>query len=390
MGHGNSRVKPNILIAPGPYKECLAAVDVANAMLRGIRQLLPEATAVLQPICDGGSGFVDTLTTLTSGRIIPLSVHGPCGEMINSRYGVLGDGSTAAIESAAACGLALVPRESRNPRWMSTYGVGELIRHAICETGCRRIFVGCGDSATNDCGIGCATALGVRFFADDQEIVFPKAEDLARITRIDDSRVIRELGGTTFTVAGNLTSVLCGPEGTSRIYGPQKGASTEDVEYLSAAVDHFVDLLFYAKNIDLSFLPGAGGAGGLAASLYAFCNARLSYSFDVIHKFAHLEEYLAECSLVLTGEGCADDRTATGKVACAVALRAKKYGVPVVAIVGSIAQDHEDIFYNGIDAVEPITEGPMTIDESMRTAQDLIERATTRVVRFIFNIGSRV
>jgi glycerate kinase len=381
---------PSIFIAPGPYKECLSSFEVAEAMKAGVEEVITNATVLVRPLSDGGSGIAKVLTEVTRGDFINTKVKDPLGRSINSYFGLLGDKETAIVESALAAGLSLVPKDKRNPLLTSTFGVGELIAEAV-KQGAKTIIVGCGDSATNDCGIGCATALGVKFFTDEnlKPLDFPTGADLIKIKRIDYEDAAKKLSKINITVACNLTSILCGPEGTSRIYASQKGASPEQVEILDKGVKHFVDLVYNQQGLDLSFIPGAGGAGGLAASLYALFGSRLLYSIDVIDQYVNLDQYLSQASIVLTGEGRIDDRTATGKVACGVALKAKKYGLPVVAIVGSIASDHEDIFYNGIDAVECISEGPISLEESMINARQLIQRATMRVMRFMFKISHK-
>lgn len=382
---------PRILIAPGPYKECLDSFEVAQAIKAGVESILPLAKITVRPLSDGGSGIARILTDVTQGSLEHVEVKGPTGVPIKSFFGLLGDGVTAVVESAAAAGLSLVPQDKRNPLYTSTFGVGELISKAV-ERGAKNIIVGCGDSATNDCGIGCAAALGVRFYCNDSisPLNVPRGIDLQKITRIEAEEATKRLQGINIIVACNLTSILSGPEGTSIIYGPQKGATPQDVPILHQGVESFVELVYQSKGIDLSYIPGAGGAGGLAAALYAFFKARLTYSIDVIDKYVELDKYLAETDIVFTGEGRIDDRTATGKLPCGLALKAKKYNLPVVAIVGGISSDCEDIFYNGIDAVESISEGPSSLEDSINDAYNLIKRAAERVTRFMFKIPKRV
>lgn len=381
-------VRPTILVAPGPYKECLSAHAVARAMHIGICDILPSAKVLLRPLSDGGSGIAELLVEAGSGQMIDLDIFGPLGTPIRARYGLLQGGSTAVVESATACGLALVPKDQRRPLSSSSFGVGQLIRHAVEVSGATRVVVGCGDSATNDCGIGMAAAMGVKFAGLPAD-ARPGGGDLTRITGIDSSGLSSALLRSEVVVACNLTSILCGPEGTSRIYGPQKGATPSDVDELERGVEHFAQLALRDLGLDLAFLPGAGGSGGLAASLYAFLPATLRYSLDVVGRFLKLDDLLSVASLVVTGEGMIDDRTATGKVACGLALKAKRFGLPVVAIVGAISPDHEDIYYNGIDVVASIQEGPLSYEESMRDAAPLITRATARVMRSIFRLRSR-
>jgi len=378
---------PRILIAPGPYKECLDSFRIAQAMERGVREIYPDAAISVRPLCDGGSGIARVLTEVTGGQLKTVSVLGPLCRPVEASFGILGDGITAVIESASAAGLALVPKAERNPLNTTTYGVGQLICEAV-KAGARRIILGCGDSGTIDCGIGCAAACGVKFQTADGAIEKPTGGDLEKITGFDSSDAESRLAGVEFVVACNLTSILCGREGTSRVYGPQKGATPAQVEALEKGVGHFVDLFLTRRGLDMSFVPGAGGAGGLAASLFGFFRAKLRYSIDVVDEHVQLDQFLKQTDLVLTGEGQIDDRTATGKVACGVALKAKRYGLPVIAIVGSISDDHEDIFYNGIDAVECIAEGPTTLESSMQNAETLVQRAAGRVMRFVFKVPS--
>lgn len=375
-----------ILIAPGPFKECLSSPDVADAMRRGVMDILPGAQVIMRPLSDGGSGIKKLLVAATAGSEIPVVLTGPLGNPISTSIGLLGDGTTAVIESAAICGLALVSADERNPLHTTTFGVGEAIIYAVRVLGARRIILGCGDSATNDCGIGMASALGVRF-GNVRPAAALTGADLSQIGSIDTSLLPSEFRMIPITVACNLTSVLCGSEGTSRIYGPQKGALPEQVAELETGVENYAATVRRDLGMDVSFLPGAGGAGGLAASLYAILGASLRYSFDVIDEFLQLDNLLKQSTLVLTGEGTLDDRTATGKVACAIALRAKKYNLPVVAIAGIVASDCEDIYYNGIDAAVSIQNGPLTHEESLRHARELITDSTSRALRMVFRIG---
>jgi len=350
----------------------------------GVLDVLPNSNIYLRPLSDGGSGIAKVLTEVTSGKLIMRRVHGPLGDYVNAHIGILGDGKTAIIESAQAAGLTLIPPDLRNPLLTSSFGVGELILSAV-ELGAKSIIIGCGDSGTNDCGIGCASALGVNFYSENgcQLKGGLTGKDLIDIAFIDYTIAKERLQNVEITVACNLTSILCGPEGTSIIYGPQKGATTDQVVILHKNVKNFVNMIYKHERLDMSFVPGAGAAGGLASSLYAFFGAKLLYSIDVVDRYINLDQFLSRSNIVITGEGKIDDRTATGKIVCGVALKAKKYNLPVVAVVGSIAHDHEDIFYNGVDAVESIADGPMKIEDSIENATSLIKNATSRVMRFV-------
>jgi glycerate kinase len=372
-----------ILIAPGPFKECLTSDQVAKAIKEGIEELVSSVELILLPLSDGGTGISNLITKAKDGLIKRTRIIGPIGEKIESFIGFI-DGKIAIIESAAAAGLALVPPHKRNPLNTSTYGVGQLISKSL-EYGAKKIIIGCGDSSTNDCGIGCASALGVKFYSKNSSVPIshPTGADLRNIVRIEPGNIKNKFFDIEIVVACNLTSILCGPEGTTRIYAPQKGANPRQVRELEVGVNNFVKRIYEETGIDTSFIPGAGGAGGLAAALYIFMGARLLYSIDVIDKYLNLNNYLAKADIVITGEGRIDDRTATGKVACGIALKAKKYNLPVIAITGSVAMDHEDIYFNGIDAIECIADGPISLEDSMKNAYDLIKRAAQRVARYI-------
>ncbi len=372
------------LIAPGPFKECLPAEEVANAIEEGLREIFPEVIIQKLPMCDGGTGFVNRIVEHSNGFIKYCNIKGPLGDRVDAFYGIASRSGKkiGIIESAIAAGLALVPKEMRDPKATSTYGVGELIK-TVLDEGCEEIIIGCGDSATNDGGAGLAKALGVRFLNDQGKELPEGGAQLINLNKIDltgrDTRVLR----SKIEVACNLSSVLCGREGTSRIYGPQKGADSKSVELLSRSMDNYAKVVYQTTGKDIRYIPGAGGSGGLAAALYAFMNARLRFSLHVVTDFLNLESYLQNTDIVITGEGRIDKRTASGKVACAVALTAKKYNLPVLAIAGSIADDVGIIYYNGIDHIEPICPGPVSLDQSILNARKWIAEASARVARLL-------
>lgn len=375
-----------VLVAPGPYKECLPAEKVAEYIARGIERVLPTAHLTKLPLSDGGTGLTKRLTDATGGKIIPYRVTGPIGQPVDAFYGVLGDGRTAVIESAAAAGLSLVPPKQRKPLWTTTYGVGELIYAAI-QKGYTRIIVGCGDSATTDGGIGMAQALGIRFYDRDDEGVPGGGGHLADIRQIDFSGLKVSLSDLEIITACNFSSILCGPEGTANVYARQKGASNTEVLLLNRGLENYAAILKRACGVDVQFMPGAGGAGGLAAGLHALLGATLRPSFDVVAEFVHLDSYLELTELIITGEGTIDARTATGKLPCALARRAKKYNIPVVAIVGTIADDADVVYEHGIDVVESIITKTLTLEQAIAHAPELITAAATRVMHSIQCFG---
>lgn len=370
-----------ILVSPGPFKESLTADEAADAMVRGIQAVMPEALINRLPISDGGTGLTDRLVLATEGRIERVQVTGPRGAPVEAAIGLLGDGKTIVVESATAGGLALLDLSDRNPLLTSTVGVGELVKVAL-RFSPSKIIIGCGDSATNDGGLGAAQALGICFLrSDGSKIPYGSGGgSISEIVTIDDRHKV-VTSGVNFDVACNLSSILCGPQGTSRIYGPQKGAKSADIPFLEGALDHWAWLLKPYSNLDLRHLLGAGGSGGLASAFVAFFNARLCFAFDIVSSYLRLDEHLKNSDLILTGEGTLDDRTAAGKLVCSLALRAKRYSKPVVVIAGEIADDAEDVFYNGVDAAFSLCMGPISRQQAMQQASKHLEFATEMLFR---------
>ncbi|MCI0693532.1 glycerate kinase [candidate division KSB1 bacterium] len=372
-----------ILIAPAPYKECLDARTVAEIIEFGITQVLPDVQIQKLPLCDGGTGIVERFIEAKGGNKVRCRVHDSLMNEIESYFGLLNDGS-AVIESAKAAGLALVPRDKRNPLVTSTYGVGDLIREAI-KHGCRNILVGCGDSATNDGGVGMAKSLGFRFYDSFGEEIGEGGGELYKLARIDSTGLSVDLKNVQITVACNLTSILCGESGTTRRYAKQKGATPEMIEHLSKCMEHYADILGEYVGWDIRYMPGTGAAGGLGAGLLAYTGAKLRYSMELVCEALNVESYLKETELVITGEGMVDASSATGKAACAICLLAKKYNLPTVAIVGSIGDDADIVYFHGMDMIECCMKQPTSITEALEidSAKIRLLDATIRVARSI-------
>jgi len=370
-----------ILVAPGPYKECLDAEEIANAIAEGISSVSPHLEIEIFPMCDGGTGFTKQLVQYTRGRIINSRVLGPLGYEIDTSFGILGDNETAVIESAATLGLSLVPANKRNPLVTTSYGTGQLIKEAK-NYGCKKILIGCGDSSTNDGGIGAMQALGTRFLDRHNRDVSFGGGQLLRIDKIDNSlnHVSKDLD---ITVACNLTSVLTGEDSTSKIYSLQKGADSEGVKLLDRGIEHLVSRLYEIFDEDVGALPGGGGSGGLAGGLFALAGAKLRYSMEVVSAVTDLQRKIEDVDLIITGEGKIDSRTATGKIACGVALYGKRLGIPTIAVVGQIDKSAEEVYYNGIDFIESIATHPISQEESMENARKYLFNAGTRLARLI-------
>jgi glycerate kinase len=367
-----------IAIAPQEFKGSLTASEAAAAMAEGARRASPVAKLDVIPMADGGPGTVDTVVAAANGRTVTTTVRDPLGRTVEARWGIVGD-NTAVIEMAAAAGLWRLATEERDPRAASTYGVGELVL-ATLDAGCRRLTVGLGGSATNDGGAGMAQALGVRpLDAQGRELPFGGAA-LARLGRIDTSALDPRVAQCEVVAASDVTNPLCGPEGASLVYGPQKGASPETARALDEALRHYAQIVERDMGVSVLDEPGAGAAGGLGAGLIAFLGARFEPGVDVVARVVRLRERLRGADLVLTGEGRLDGQTGYGKTVAGVARIAAHEGVPVVAVAGSLGQDWERILETGVQRVEAIVPRLATSEEAMRQSAELLAAATARAV----------
>jgi glycerate kinase len=371
-----------VVVAPDSYKGSLSALAVAEAIERGVRAVFPGAEVVKVPIADGGEGTVDALVVATGGRAQEREVHGPLGELVRARWGVLGGGGGAVIEMAAASGLPLVPPDRRDPRVTSTRGTGELIRAAL-DAGIRRIVVGIGGSATNDGGAGMARALGARFLDDEGRDLPEGGAALARLDRIDLQGLDERLAEAGILVACDVDNPLTGPRGASAVYGPQKGATPEMVRELDAALARFAKVASEATGRDVAALPGAGAAGGLGAGLLFFTPAQLRPGVEIVLETARFDERVRDADLVITGEGRTDFQTAMGKAPAGVAAAAKRHGVPVICLSGGLGEGADEVLARGIDALAATVPGPMTLAEALAGGAALVEAAAARACRLI-------
>lgn len=378
-----------IVIAPDKFKGSLSASAAAAAMARGFRKVYPEAAVQLCPIADGGEGTARALCDALQGEWITCTVHDPMHHPVEAGYAWLANGldgvPTAVIEMSEASGLALVPPGQRKAQVASTYGTGELMRDAI-ERGAKRVIVGLGGSATTDGGVGMAHALGYRFVNRHGEIIGrPVPENLLELEEIISHEAIEF---PEVIAACDVQNPLLGPRGTAMMFAPQKGATPEEVAHLEAALSHLSgkvrdDL----DGVDHAHTPGAGAAGGLGYGLLTFCGAKIRPGFDLVAEILHLEEAVANADLVLTGEGSLDVQTLEGKGPAGVGALARRYGKPVIAFGGRVAQDPrlEEIF----DAVVPIADRPMALEEAIGSAELLLERAAARTAALCV-VGVRV
>ena len=392
--NAHSQILPGscrVLLCPSGFKESLQSHEAADAIESGILRVLPNASVVKAPLVDGGEGFTEGLVAATGGRIVNCTVMGPTGLPIDSHFGFLGgqQSHTAVIEMAAAAGLRLVPKGSRNPLNTTTYGVGELISAAL-DAGAKNILFGCGDSGTCDGGMGMIQALGARIFDDSgKEIPFEVGTSkLLNIGGIDISQLDSRLSTTNIDVACNWHNILCGPKGVARVFGPQKGASPDDVEQLETTMQRIAHRINDHVDCDVSSAPGGGASGGLGAGLMLI-GAKLHPRFDIVSQFLNIDQLLPDCDLVITAEGGIDFQTPYGKVPAYVAARAQQHNVPVIALAGTIGKGAATNYEHGIDAFASILTRPMNLDTAIAEARSLLEGAAEMTMRMVM-IGWKI
>jgi glycerate kinase len=373
-----------IVIAPDSFKENLTSLQVAEAIERGIKRVLPKARCVKVPMADGGEGTVQSLVDATGGKILRKKVTGPMGMPVSARYGLLGDGKTAVIEMAEASGLPLVPKQERDPMRATTYGTGELIKDALSK-GASKLIIGIGGSATVDGGCGMAQALGIRFLDANGETIGDRGSGgmLEAIAAIDMSAADERLRRAEVIIASDVDNPLIGPRGAARVFGPQKGATPEMVQRLDAGLKSLGAVIKKDLKKDVVKLPGAGAAGGLGAGLVAFAGAKLRSGVDIVVDATQLHKHVKGATLVITGEGRVDFQTAFGKTPSGVAKVAKKHKVAVVAVGGGLADDAHGVFAHGIDALETATARDMDLAYAIAHSREYLANAGERIARWI-------
>lgn len=382
----------NVLIAPSGFKESLDAPDVARAIAMGVFSALPSATIRIAPVADGGEGFTRAVVASTGGWSVPMVVSGPTGRPVTAEVGFcggdLGAERTAVIEMAAAAGLRLVPRDERDPMLTTTFGVGQLVRAAL-DLGARRIVIGCGDSGTNDGGMGLAAALGARFLDEHGEELPPRGQSLAQIAEIDTSRLDPRLADVAIEVACNITNQLCGERGVARVFGPQKGASPATVDALAHGLDHYAAKVFETTGVDVAAMPGGGASGGLGAGLVAFTGAQLTPRWDVITRYLDLEALIEWSHLVITAEGSLDGQTPNGKIPAELGRRARSMGIPVVVLAGQIGDGAHLTHDAGISAYTSVVQRPCSLAEAIASTDRLLSEGAEQAMRLVL-VGRRL
>ena len=375
-----------ILIAPDSFKESLEALDVCHAIQSGFSQVFPDADYKLLPMADGGEGTSAVLSYVLGGRWKKVRVHDPLMRPINAKYLLL-ENETAVIEIAQACGLHLLTSEERNPLITSSYGVGELIVDALDE-GVKRIIIGLGGSATNDAGLGMLTALGMTFHDSDDNTLAQGGGALANLQRLDATSFHTSVLETVFEVACDVTNPLCGELGASAIFGPQKGASPQQINDLDKALTHFASVCEQHGYQDHQDIAGAGAAGGLGYALMSFCQAELTSGFDTVAKVTNLPQHIADADLVITGEGKLDAQSAMGKVAGGISHIAKLIHTPVIAICGSV-DGLQPAQTSQFEVIMPSIQKLESIDNVFKNAYRNIEITAANIAAAI-KLGQRI
>ncbi len=372
-----------ILVAPNAFKGALSAPQAAACIARGLARSGLQCVVEQVPIADGGDDTMEVLAG-QGGTIHPVTVDGPLGQPVQAAWGMLADGETAIVEMARASGLKLLRSEERDPLRASTYGTGQLIAAAIAG-GARRIIVGVGGSATVDGGAGCMQALGVRLLDSEGREIPRGGGALGQVNRIDTGRMLVPLRErrVQIMVACDVDNPTLGPKGAAAVFGPQKGATPEQVALLEAGLTHFFTQVAVQIGVDVRALRGGGAAGALSAGLAAFLGAELRRGIDLVLEALHFSERLADADLVITGEGRMDSQTLGGKGPFGVAMAARAHGVPALALVGGIGDGEDALLEAGLAAVVPIAPGPIALEDALADAGPLLERAAVRVGRLI-------
>lgn len=369
----------NILIAPDSFKGSLSADEVSRIIAENLR--VPEKSNIIRlPLSDGGEGFAETLTTACGGKTISVRVKDPLGKYINASYGVFGKAPrTAVIDVASSSGLTLIEAHNRNPLFTSSEGTGMLMLHAV-KHGCRRIILGLGGSATNDCGTGILKALGVRFYDKSMfEIKNINGGNLAAVASIRSDGLYPAFENTEIDIACDVDNPLCGKSGAAYVYAAQKGASETDILFLDEGMCKFAELIKNQYGKDILSLKSGGAAGGIAAGLSVFLNTEIRSGFDVVSEATRLEEKIKSCDTVITGEGRTDSQTLCGKLPTRIAETAKKYGKKCILISGSVSLSAEELKNCGFDAAYTTMKESDTVASAMENAAQRLAESSRSI-----------
>lgn len=377
-----------VVIAIDSFKGSVSSIEAGNAAKEGILSVFPDADVTVMPLADGGEGTVETLVYGMGGEIVETEVTGPMGEKRVCTYGIV-DGA-AIMEMASSSGLPLVPEKDRNPLLATTYGVGDMIKDAI-KKGCRQFIVGIGGSATNDGGMGMLQSLGFKFMDGNGNEIGIGGKYTADVRDIDISGAIPELKECVFRIACDVDNPLCGERGASHIYGPQKGASKEDVLFLDQSLKNFAEVTKEKLGKDCAEIPGSGAAGGLGYGFMAYLNGELKPGVEIILDEIGIDSVLENADFVITGEGRIDSQTAMGKAPSGVAARAKKVNATVIGIAGCVTDDAYLCNDKGIDSIFPVIDRSMTLEEAMNKDVTVknIKKAVIQIFRLIDSVQNK-
>ena len=374
------------VLAPDSFKESMTAKEVCVAMEKGIRKVFSDAEIVHVPMADGGEGTVESLVDATNGHKEYVEVQGPLPEQkVKAYYGILGDEKTAVIEMAQASGLMLVEPRYRNPLTTTTYGTGELIKAAL-DKGVSTVIIGIGGSATVDGGIGMAQALGVKFTDKYGNNIEPTGRGLTKIDKISMENLDKRVKKVNFIIASDVENILTGKKGAAAVFGPQKGATPDEVELLDKGLIHYAEIIRRDIGKNVEDIAGSGAAGGLGAGLIAFLDAKLQSGVEVVANTVELAEKISQADYVFTGEGGMDFQTKYGKTPFGVAQVAKKYQKPVFAEAGYLGERIEELYDIGISAIFGIVDKSESIEESLEKGPQNVERTTENIARLISSI----
>lgn len=353
-----------IVLAPDKFKGSLTGIEFCDAVAEGIQSVFPKSEILKKPLADGGDGTIDILDYHLQGKRIEIEVNDPLFRPIKARYFYIKSATTAFIEMAEASGMKLLTKEEQNCMNTTSYGTGEMIQDAI-DKGAQTIILGLGGSATNDCGIGMATALGYKFVDENDKEISPIGKNLSKIKSINSGNVIQELETVKFKVACDVTNPLFGSNGAAFIYASQKGASQSQVIQLNEGLEHIANLFLKQFNIDVQNKKGTGAAGGMGAGTLVFLNASLLSGIDLVKELIDFDSNLKDTDWIITGEGKLDNQTLSGKTIYGVIKSAKKYKIPVAALCGSILLEKESLKSLGISYAVSILDQAKSIDDAM-------------------------
>lgn len=356
-----------IVIAIDSFKGSLSTFQAGEAIKEAAEQVYPSAEIVISPIADGGEGTVEAIVSATNGEMIKTIVCNPLGDKIEACYGFIPHKKTAVIEMSAAAGITLISEKERNPLYTTTFGVGEMIMDAV-KRGCRNFVIGIGGSATNDGGVGMLQALGFEFLDEEGKQVRFGALGLKDIVCVKTDRAAEELKECNFCIACDVKNVLCGENGCSAVYGPQKGATPDMIKDMDLWLDKYASLTKNVMPDSDANAPGTGAAGGMGFAFMAYLNGKLQSGIELVMQETELEKHITDADLVITGEGRLDGQSCMGKAPVGVAGLAKKQNKTVVAFSGCVAEDAVACNEHGIDAFFPIIRKPCTLEEAMEVS----------------------